>query len=169
MKLAFLLTLLWCSLLVGCTDSSDNAIDEFTGNEVVYDLIQSSDFPISGTVTFKERTDGEVQVVVALQGTQGEIFHPVHLHFGDLSTPDAEIAFLLNDLKGSEGLSSTTVSILSDETIFDFAAVDKFNGSIKVHLGAIGEDSDVILAAGNIGSNKNILTGRQKVAICNSY
>ncbi|MEO1099896.1 MAG: hypothetical protein AAFX57_19420 [Bacteroidota bacterium] len=169
MKRGFLFTFVLIGLLEACSENSETVIEEFTGNEFVYDLAQSSDFPTSGTVAFQERTDGDVQVVVSLEGTEGDIFHPVHLHFGDLSTPDADIAFLLNDLKGSEGESSTTVSLLSDETKFSFQTLGQFNGSVKVHLGAAGSDADVILAAGNIGANRNSIGGRQKVAICKSY
>ncbi|MEM7107819.1 MAG: hypothetical protein AAF519_06310 [Bacteroidota bacterium] len=155
-------------LLVSCSTDDEKAIGEFTGNELVYNLSQSSDFPISGTVSFLERTDKAVQVEVALEGTEGDIFHPVHLHFGDLSVPDADIAVLLNDLQGSEGTSITLVTNLSDDTPFTFDSVDKFNGSVKVHLGADGPDRDVILASGNVGMNKLVTTGRQKVAICKS-
>ncbi|MEM6522271.1 MAG: hypothetical protein AAGF85_10595 [Bacteroidota bacterium] len=154
--------------VLSCSNDDENALDELTGSELVYNLSQSSDFPISGTVTFQERNDNAVQVKVELEGTEGDIFHPVHLHFGDLSVPDADIAFLLNDLKGNEGTSTTIVTILSDESPFTFSDVDNFNGSIKVHLGANGADRDVILAAGNIGVNTNT-TGRQKVAVCKSY
>ncbi|MEM9859940.1 MAG: hypothetical protein AAF843_21515 [Bacteroidota bacterium] len=154
---------------IGCSDDTGSALEEFTGNELVYDLFQSSDFPISGSVTFQERIDGDVQVTVELEGTEGAIQHPVHLHFGDLSVPDAEIAFLLNDLKGSDGVSTTTVSKLSDESNFSFDTIGEFNGSIKVHLSATGADQDIILAAGNIGANQNVISGRRKVAICSSY
>lgn len=169
MKSIFRLSLLVLVALVGCSDDNGLSNDEFTGNEVSYDLVQSSDFPISGTVNFMERTDGDVQVVVSLEGTSGDIFHPVHLHFGDLTTPDADIAFLLNDLKGSEGSSVTTVAQLSDETDFTFESLESFNGSVKVHLGATGDDRNVILAAGNIGANKNTINGRRSVAICKSF
>lgn len=168
MKRGFLLALVVVGLLVACSENSETVIEELTGNELVYDLVQSSDFPISGTVAFQERTDGYVQVVVLLEGTEGNIFHPVHLHYGDLSTPDADIAFLLDDLKGSEGKSSTTVSLLSDDSEFTFQTLEQFSGSVKVHLGATGSDADVILAAGNIGANKNSISGRQKVAVCKS-
>ncbi len=167
MKLSIILSFLLSIALFGCSDNTSVVEDEFTGNELSYDLYQSSDFPINGSVTFKERKDGTVQVIVDLDGTEGDIFHPVHLHFGDLSTPDAEIAFLLNDLKGEEGTSSTIVTTLSDETEFSFGAIDGFNGSVKVHLASSGPDGDIILASGNIGSNQaRVQTGRQKVAVC---
>ena len=45
------------ALFVSCDESSSGSSDEFTGKEIAFDLQQASDFPISGTVTFKERTD----------------------------------------------------------------------------------------------------------------
>ncbi len=169
MKYFTLLFSLLIASLLACNDGSSAADDEYTGRELVYDLFQTSEFPTSGNVTFRERTGGEIEVSVTLDGTEGDIYHPVHLHFGDLDVPDAEIAFLLNDLLGETGTSSTLVSQLSDETIFTFDMIDKFDGSVKVHLGSTGEARDVVLAGGNIGINKNIsTTGRKKVSVCKS-
>lgn len=167
----FLTIVLVCvtMLAISCDEKSSAVDNDYTGRELVYDLFQTSDFPISGNVTFRERTGGEVEVNISLEGTEGDIYHPVHLHFGDLDVPDAEIAFLLNDLYGEAGTSSTLVSTLSNETTFTFDLIDKFDGSVKVHLGATGEARDVVLAGGNIGINKNTLSaGRKKVAICKS-
>ena len=169
MKLFTIGLVLVTMLAVSCDEKSSAVDNDYTGREMVYDLFQTSDFPISGNVTFRERTSGEVEVNVSLEGTEGNIYHPVHLHFGDLDVPDAEIAFLLNDLYGEAGASSTLVSTLSDETAFTFDLIDKFDGSVKIHLGATGEARDVVLAGGNIGINKNTVSaGRKKVAICKS-
>ena len=155
--------------LLACNEGSTSADEEYTGRELVYDLFQTSEFPVSGNVIFRERSGGEVEVSVTLDGTEGNIYHPVHLHFGNLDIPDADIAFLLNDLYGETGTSSTLVSTLSNDTQFTFDMIDKFDGSVKVHLGATGEARDIVLAGGNIGVNKSIsTTGRKKVAVCKS-
>ena len=162
---------IFCSLgLWSCDNkSSQDEEDLYTGREIVYDLLQTSEFPISGNVTFKERTDNAVEVDVMLNGTDGNVFHPVHLHYGDINVPDADIAFLLNDLKGSDGESVTVVKTLSDESTFTFDMLQEFDGSVKVHLGATGTDADIVIAGGNIGINQNDLsTGRKKVATCKS-
>lgn len=167
----FSVFLIFCSLgFWSCSsNSSDDADDVYTGREMVYDLFQTSDFPVSGSVIFKERNDSSVEVNVNLNGTEGNVFHPVHLHYGDVTTPDAEIAFLLNDLKGEEGISSTIVRTLSDESQFTFDKLQEFDGSVKVHLGATGADADIVLAGGNIGLNQSApSTGRLKVPVCKS-
>ena len=155
-------------LFMSCDDDSSNSSDEFTGRESVFDLQQASDFPISGTVTFKEREDLAIQVIVSLEGTEGNITHPVHLHYGNLSTPDAEIAVLLNDLNAGTGISETVVDVLSDETKFRFDNISNFEGSVKVHLSASGDGRNVVLAGGNIGLSvdKSNTGGRaNKIAI----
>ena len=171
MQQHYILSMIFAVLLIwSCDSQSEETVDnEYTGREIVYDLTQSSDFPVAGNVSFKERTDTSVEVEVTLNGTEGDVFHPVHLHYGDLNTPDADIAFLLNDVYGEDGTSTTIVQTLSDETAFTFEVLESFDGSIKVHLGATGADADVVLAGSNIGVNQNTLsTGRQTVAVCKS-
>lgn len=169
-KIAVFLTLLGSVSFMGCGDNSPNITDEFTGKETTFTLDQASDFPIFGTVTFKERMDLDVQVTVELEGTEGDISHPVHLHYGNLSTPDAEIAVLLNDLDAKTGVSQTDISVLSDESTFRFDDLANFEGSVKIHLAASGDGRNVVLAGGNVGlsADKANTGGRQKIAICKS-
>lgn len=165
--------LLFASLFVlaSCTDTTsieDN--NEYTGREIQYDLVQASDYPISGSVIFKERSDKTVEIDVLLSGTEGDTYHPVHLHSDDLSKPDAEIAVLLNDLSGKSGESKTIIKSLSDETPFRFEDVADYYGSVKVHLSSYGEGANVILAGGNIGSALKAKgnPGRLGIAVCKS-
>lgn len=170
-NIAIYMLLFVTGLLFSCDDSSSNSADEFTGRESAFILQQGSDFPISGTVTFKERTDFSLQVVVELTGTEGNITHPVHLHYGNLSIPDAEIAVLLNDLNAANGISETIVNVLSDESKFKFDDLATFEGSVKIHLAANGDGRNVVLAGGNIGlaADKSNSGGRvNKIAVCQS-
>lgn len=155
---------------MGCGDDSSSNFDEFTGRETSFDLVQASDFPISGTVTFKEKTDLSLQVTVSLNGTEGNISHPVHLHYGNLSTPDAEIAVLLNDLDAVTGESETTLSVLSDETEFRYDDLLNFEGSVKIHFSATGDGRNIVLAGGNIGiaADKGNPGGRLNITVCKS-
>ena len=154
---------------MGCKDDKYVEESEFTGNEASYTLFQGSDLNIHGTVTFKEKVDGFTQVVVDLEGTGGDITHPVHLHLGDISIPDADIAALLTPLDGRTGSSITDLRTLSDETAITYKNILEMEASVKIHLEESGPGRDVILAAGNIGSiGDQLKNGRLKVAVCDS-
>jgi len=157
-------------VIISCSDSGDAInTDEYTGREISFDLVQGSDFPIAGDVSFKELSNKSVEITVSLSGTEGDIFHPVHLHSDDLSAPDADIAVLLNDVYGKNGVSTTVIDKLADESNFDFDRIDEYYGSIKVHLAATGDGRDIVLAGGNIGlAQKSNPTGRSTIAVCKS-
>ncbi len=153
--------------LLACND--DEEALPYTGNEVSFDLEQSSQFPIEGIVTILERRDANVEIRIELTGTDGDIQHPTHLHFGDVSTPDAEIAQVLTPVDGQTGESITIFSTLNDESAITYTDLLTFDGHIKVHQDG-GPNKSTILASGNIGSafTKNASSGRQKVAVCKS-
>ena len=142
-------------ITVASCNKDDSYIEEFTGNEVSYSLFSASDIGSAGMVTFKERTDGGVDIVVALDQQFSNGSFPVHLHYGDLSIEDAPQATLLSDYSGGDNMSETTIFTLADESDFDFARAQDFDGSIKIHLASNGPDYDVLIAAGNIGSNQD--------------
>ncbi len=149
-----------------CSNATEES--EYTGQEHTYALIQSSDFPISGSATFFERKDGATEIQISLTGTDGEISHPVHFHYGDVSNPDAEIAIVLTPVFGKTGESVTIVNRLMDETSMTYDDFVAFNGHIKIHLDD-GANQSVILAAGDTGSAlKNRKLGRKDIAVCKS-
>ncbi len=163
--------ILGCFLFLAGCQSNDSALDSaFTGNEATYDLQSGSIHGIKGTIVFKERKDGAISSIIQLLGTSGNGKHPVHLHVGDLSTPDADIALLLNPVLASTGRSETIITMLADETTLTYAQLTDFAASIKIHLGDVGADRDVILAAGNIGLSftKANPNGRTGIATCKS-
>lgn len=163
--------ILGCVLFMSGCQSNDSALDSaFTGNQATYDLQSGSIHGVKGTVVFKERKDGAITSLIQLQGTSGSGKHPVHLHIGDLSTPDADIALLLNPVLASTGRSETRITMLADETTLTYSQLADFAASIKIHLGDVGADRSVILAAGNIGLSftKANPTGRTGIAVCKS-
>lgn len=135
--------------LLSCDENEEPLV--YTNNQQVFELIQSSQFPISGTATFLERRDGFVEIRIELNGTEGNIEHPAHLHYGDVSNPDAEVAAVLEPVLGSTGQSITLVNKLSNENILTYQKLTDFDGHIKVHQDS-GPNKNTILAAGNIGS-----------------
>jgi len=153
--------------IFGCQDN-ENAISEFTGNEVVYSLQQGGVYVINGTVSLKEKKDGSSVVTISLNGTEGDIQLPVHLHLGDISAPDAEVAALLNPVLGSTGKSETHLKRLANEELISFKDLIALEASIKIHLGESGPDRNVILAAGNIGTAGSTPNGRSGISVCRS-
>ena len=154
--------------VLGCQES-ETAVSEFTGNEVAYSLQSGSVYDISGTITFKERKDGTAQAVVMLKGTEGDLQHPVHLHLGNISAPDADIAALLNPVVGKTGISETRLTALANEEPITFDQLIDLNACIKIHLSDVGPERDIILAAGNIG--KAVYAdpgGRYGISVCKS-
>jgi hypothetical protein len=155
-------------ILTACQENMSPE-SEFTGNEVVYNLQPGSVYNIFGTITFKEKTDGTAFIVVDLKGTEGALQHPVHLHLGDISAPDADVAAFLNPIDGQTGKSETNLIRLADEQPITFNELIDLNACIKIHLAETGPDRDIILAAGNIGSALQFNSGgRYDVSVCKS-
>jgi hypothetical protein len=166
-RLNFLIILI--ALFAACQQS--DVVSDFTGNEATYDLQAGSAYNVSGTITFKERKAGKITAIVQLTGTDGNAKHPVHLHLGDISSPGADVALLLNSVEGSTGRSETTFSKLADESAITYKQLTDLSACVKIHLGDTGASRDVILAAGDVGMSftKAAKTGRTGgVAVCKS-
>ena len=157
------------AVVVACQEN-ETVSSDFTGNEATYALVQGSTYPISGTVTFREKKDGTTQISVKLTGTEGNVQHPVHLHLGNISAPDAAVAALLNPVEGSTGESETELAQLADESAITYQQLIALNACIKVHLSAAGDGKTIVLAAGNIGeaSRTGTENGRLGVSVCKS-
>jgi len=163
-----------CGVLVAASlfacQEKEEIKSDYTGNQVVYVLLQASDYNVQGDVTFRERIDGTAEIDVTLSGTEGAIEHPVHLHLGDITTPSADVAALLTPVEGSTGKSETNLKRLADETPITYKELIALNACIKVHLSATGESRDIVLAGGNIGAafTTDVSTGRAAIAVCKS-
>ena len=155
-------------VLTSCQQSE--VVSQFTGNEVTYALQQGSQFAISGTVVFKERKDGKISAIITLTGADGDASFPVHLHLGNISTPQADIALLMNPVSAKTGKSETIFDKFSDESTVDYQRLTQLNACIKIHLGDTGADRDVVLVAGNIGTanTQGPTGGRLGIAVCKS-
>jgi len=154
-------------LLLGACENQVIQEEVFTGNEVVYNLQPGSSYAISGLLTLKEKTDGSTLISIELEGTEGDVQHPVHLHLGDLGQADAAIAALLNPVEAKTGKSETPLKQLADESILTYSELVQLSASIKIHLAAAGPGRDVILAGSNIGTAVNSnSTARLGIAVC---
>jgi hypothetical protein len=72
--------------------------DMYTGNEVTYQLYQSSDYPYEGKAEIKELRSGDLEILLRLNGpTSEEAYHfTSHFHFGSFNEAGAHVAYLLN-------------------------------------------------------------------------
>ncbi len=169
MKPLRIILLLTFALPFSCEESDQPVISDLTGNETVYSLEQGSGYSISGAIIFKEKKDGSTRINIALTGTEGELYHPVHLHIGDISLEDADLAAQLNPVHGKTGKSTTDFKMLADESTITYNDLKNFAGCIKIHLAAAGPERDIILAAGNIGQlSSGSAGGRLSIATCKS-
>ncbi|RAV98385.1 hypothetical protein [Pseudochryseolinea flava] len=137
--------------LVACQENESVKKNDFTGNEATYALKPGSEYAVQGAVTFQEKVDGTILVTLQLTGTEGKLQHPVHLHLGNIGTPDADVAAQLMPVEGSNGKSETILSQLADESKITYNDIIGLDACIKVHLAASGPDKDIVLAGGNIG------------------
>lgn len=165
-----LLGMLSVAMLVFACQENEPMASDFTGNETIYPLLSGSTYPINGTVAFRERKDGTALVRVELSGTEGTLQHPVHLHLGNISAPDADVAALLNPVPGKTGISETHLVMLADESEISYKQLLQMNACIKVHLAASGPEKDIVLAGGNIGAavSDDFSSGRAKISVCKS-
>lgn len=166
-KLAFLLTML---VFMNACQENEPVQQDLTGNESTYALVSGSTYPVNGTVTFQELKDGGIRIRVALSGTEGSIKHPVHLHLGNIATPDADVAALLNPVPGQTGISETTLKQLADESPITYQQLVQLNACIKIHLAESGPDKNIILAGGNVGTatSDDTSVGRIGMRVCKS-
>ncbi|MCU0367425.1 MAG: hypothetical protein MUF39_01195 [Cyclobacteriaceae bacterium] len=160
--------LVFSVLAWSCQENANT--NEFTGNEVTYDLQPASQYDISGYVTMKEKRDGTTQVIVNLTGTSGNGNLPVHLHLGDITAADADVAALLSPVNAQTGKSETVLSQLANETSITYAELINLDACIKIHLSDVGPERDIILSGGNIGASvsRSIENGRIGFQPCKS-
>jgi hypothetical protein len=161
------LSMLATVILINACQENEPIVNDFTGNESTYALSAGSDYPINGVMTFKEKKDKSAFITISLSGTEGNIEHPVHLHMGNISTPDADVVALLNPVLGKTGLSETHLNTLADESSITYEQLLQLNACIKIHLSASGQDKNIILAAGNIGKAiSDNTSGRSGITVC---
>ena len=95
------------------------AEDELEEAEVTLDLQEQNSSGISGTVSLSPSSDGQLEVEIELDGSDGGP-HPAHIHEGSCADLDPEPAFPLEDVV--DGRSETTVDVdLSQLTLNEYA------------------------------------------------
>ena len=160
------LVLISACFFYSCDSTSDPQATDLTGRQMTYNLIPgSSQFSVSGTIDFKERSDQSILIEIEVNSTGSGGEHPVHLHLGTLETADAPIVALLTPVDAASGISKTTLIVLDDQTQFSYQDLLNFDGSIKVHMDD-GPNKDVVLAGTNIGINASMDIG--DIAVCSS-
>lgn len=135
--------------LVAQGDIGEN---ELTGTSKEYALVTKDVAGISGTATFKERVNGDALAILALTGTPDGGMHPAHIHVGSVADAPGAIMFTFNAVDGTTGMSKTNVSMLDDDTEFDYDDVLEVDGYINVHLSA--DELGTLVAQGNVGANE---------------
>ncbi len=160
------LWLIVVAVLVGCGKSE--VVSVYTGNQSTYGLVQASQYPVSGTVTFKERKDGGTTILLQLKGTDGTDQLPVHLHLGDVSANGTTVAALLNPLNAKTGASETIMTQLADNTKVTYRSLLNLAAYVNVHASSSGPESSVILVAGNIGVNGTKVSANSRIGVCSS-
>lgn len=136
------------STLVAQGDIGQN---ELTGNSTTYALNSVANPSISGNVMFERRMNGEALATIKLNGTPDGGMHPAHIHAGSVAEAPGFIIFTFKSVNGTTGMSKTNVSMLDDNSPFDYEDVLGVDGYVNVHLSA--DDLGTLVAQGNIGAN----------------
>lgn len=125
--------------------------NELTSDSMTFPLATVDVAGISGTATFTKRANGEALATLSLTGTPDGGMHPAHIHEGSVATAPGDILFTFTPVDGTTGMSKTNVSMLDDNTAFNYSDVLTVDGYINVHLSA--DDLGTLVAQGNLGSN----------------
>jgi hypothetical protein len=148
-----------------CSKTDDK---KYSGNQLEFNLFQSSEYDFRGRLLVKELLDGNLELTLKMTGpkSSSEYLFPAHLHFGSYDQANSSIASLLNPVSSKTLESVTVLGALSDGSRLDFQAMKLFDGHVKIHLANDGPDYGVILVAGNIGSNPTANFQKDKMSVC---
>lgn len=151
--------------LISCAESEE---EKYTGQELEFNLFQSSTYDFSGKVLIREMINGDLELTMRLDGskTYSDYSYPSHLHFGSYDQKDSPIAFLLTPISARSLESVTVLGTLSDGSKLSFESMKSFDGHIKIHLANEGPDYGVILASGNIGPKSTAKFVLDQLAVC---
>ena len=107
----------------GAAETLEDAVTEaeeaLEGVEITLDLDEQNGSGITGTATLSPTSDGQVEVEIELDGSDGGP-HPAHIHLGSCADLDPNPAFPLEDVV--DGRSKTTVEVdVADLTADEYA------------------------------------------------
>lgn len=142
-------------VIISCSNDDEGGLPQITltGTNVNFTIGSISDPSISGTATFRERSDNSTLIEIRLNGTSSGS-HPAHIHL-NTAAEGGGIAISLTNIDGSTGQSDTEVTALDDGTPIVYGDLANFDGYINVHLSET--DLATLIGQGDIG--ENALTG----------
>ncbi|WP_452223433.1 CHRD domain-containing protein [Lacinutrix chionoecetis] len=130
--------------------NADIGQNELTTTQVTYTLEERDLTNAFGTITFKERLNGEALAVFNLEGTPASGMLPAHIHAGSVDSAPGAIILTFKTVNGTTGSSHTNISELMDGTPFVYDDVLTVDGYVNVHF---ENDLSLLIAQGNIGIN----------------
>lgn len=131
-----------------------------TGEEHTYAIESYAGTTISsGTVTFKERTNGSTLVEIKLKGSPVGGSHPAHIHENNFAV-GGDIVIPLNNVEYTTDDSDPDVTAVSWTSIEnDYDTMLSYDGYVAVHLNE--GDLATIIGLSDIGANE--LSGEEVV------
>ena len=109
----------------GAAETLEDAVTEaeeaLEDVEITLDLDEQNGSGISGTATLSPTSDGQVEVEIELDGSEGGP-HPAHIHQGSCADLDPNPAFPLEDVV--DGRSRTTVEVAVADLSADEYAIN---------------------------------------------
>jgi hypothetical protein len=129
------------------------------GNKVTYNLTESGESGISGTVTVEEREDNSSKVTVQLTGTSAGESHPNHFHMNS-ALEGGDVSITLTPIDGETGMGVTSVTSMDDGTAVSYTELLEYDGHLRVHKSE--NEMTNIVTLGDIGGN--VLTGEMEMA-----
>lgn len=135
--------------------NADIGINELTGADEVYTILNGSIEPMA-LLTISKRVSGSSLATVTLNEGGDGTAHPIHIH--DLSAVEnGSIVISLADLDPGSGSSLTNIEMLDNETSVSYDELINLSAHVRIHESSTNFSN--IIGTGDIG--QNLLTGNQ--------
>ncbi|MDH5604396.1 MAG: hypothetical protein OEY51_10660, partial [Cyclobacteriaceae bacterium] len=136
----------------------------FTGRSVKYTIPSVSSHGIFGTIEWKERNSGMLNVTVLMSNTVPGIFHPIHVH-GNTIAEGGAITISLNDINGNTGKSFTEIDKDNMGNPVTFDDLLNYDGYVNAHYSA----ANITTFIAQVDIGQNVLTGNKKTYTVEAY
>ena len=146
MRFLYLTQIVFVLLLFSSCSDDDNSSQN---TELTYDLVQNNSSSVSGSATFRELENGNVELVLTLNNIENDAEHPAHIHYNSVSD-GGDIMVDLNNVQGNTSQSITTFNEDIEGNTLEFNDISSLDAHINVHE---SPDNLDVIAQGNIGSN----------------
>ncbi|MDR9400135.1 MAG: CHRD domain-containing protein [Psychroflexus sp.] len=146
MKLSYFTPIVFVLLLFSSCSDDDNSSQN---TELTYDLVQNNSSNVSGSATFRELENGDVELVLTLNNIENDADHPAHIHYNSISE-GGDVFVDLNNVQGNTSQSITTFNEDIEGNLLEFSDISFLDAHINVHQSPNNLD---VIAQGNIGSN----------------